>query len=182
MIFRSREVNLITGSRAVRKSFVPHNVRRERDTARVARGKCGKICVKARGIVNLEKLISCLRIATNILFRYSTRTCARAQARVWTHERVDLEHDLGSRSIYSDTPSSDSMRGAVGFFLIEPFRGRQSEFARTRPRPRRENGQRRVAGFERIFARRFVNPVVRNHVDVCRHFLARRSPFVYFAR
>lgn len=29
----------------------------------------------------------------------------------------------------------------------------------------------RVAGFERIFARRFVNPVVCNHVDVYRHFL-----------
>lgn len=67
------------------------------------------------------------------------------------------------------------------FFLVGPRSSRlagppdQSEFAQAR------NGQRRVAGFERIFARRFVNPVVpQYHVDVCRHFLARRRdrPFI----
>lgn len=92
--------------------------------------------------------------------------CVRIHIRV----RATSERRGGS---FASALCDRTLRRGRRLFPVGPFRARQSEFARARPP--RENGQRRVAGFERIFARRFVNPVVRDHVDVCRHFLARRT-------
>lgn len=74
-----------------------------------------------------------------------------------------------------------SFRGGATFLLSSSrYFARANQNSRA-VRRSREDG--RVAGFERIFARRFVNPVVRDHVDVCRHFLATEEPVRFiFAR